>query len=236
MPLAVGGGELFLATSEHVDQRNFQNHPDRGEALLDWLTSPAFHAFGAATTWAELLGFGTGVITVWMVVRQNIANWPVGIANVLLLMVVFHHVGLYGDAWLQVVYVVLGAYGWWRWRTPDTRRVRRTTRVEWAALAVSGVLLTVSLWWYLDRFTASTVPWPDAFTTAVSLLATYGQTRKLVESWWLWIAVDVVYIPLYGYKDLWLTAVLYTVFLALCVLGLRSWRTALHAQREPAPA
>ena len=84
--------------------------------MLDWLTSAAFHAFGAPTTWAELLGFLTGVVTVWLVVRQHIANWPVGIANVLLLMVVFQHVGLYGDAWLQVVYVILGAYGWWRWR------------------------------------------------------------------------------------------------------------------------
>ena len=72
------------------------------------------------------------------------------------------------------------------------------------------------------------MPWPDAATTAVSLLATYGQTRRLVESWWLWIAVDVVYVPLYGYKDLWLTAVLYLAFLALCVLGLRAWRQALH--------
>ena len=204
--------------------------------MLDWLTSAAFHAFGAPTTWAELLGFLTGVGTVWLVVRQHIANWPVGIANVLLLMVAFEHVGLYGDAWLQVVYVILGAYGWWRWRPGATAVVRRTTRAEWGVLAVAGVLLTVLLWWYLDRFTGSTVPWPDAATTAVSLLATYGQTRRLVESWWLWIAVDVVYVPLYGYKDLWLTALLYLAFLALCVLGLRAWRQALAAQPHRVPA
>ncbi len=203
--------------------------------MLDWLTSAAFHAFGAPTTWAELLGFLTGVVTVWLVVRQHIANWPVGIANVLLLMVVFQHVGLYGDAWLQVVYVVLGAYGWWRWRPGAATVVRRTTGVEWGALAVAGVVLTVALWWYLDRFTSSTVPWPDAATTAVSLLATYGQTRRLVESWWLWIAVDIVYVPLYGYKDLWLTAVLYLVFLGLCVLGLRAWRQALDTRPDAHP-
>ena len=193
--------------------------------MLDWLTSPAFHAFGAPTSWAELLGFASGLITVYLVVRQHIANWPIGIANVLLLMVAFWHVGLYGDAWLQVVYVVLGAYGWWQWGLGAPRaRVRATTRVEWWWLAAAGVLLTGLLWWYLEQYTSSTVPFPDAATTAVSLLATYGQTRRLVESWWLWIAVDVIYVPLYGYKDLWLTALLYLAFLGLCVLGLRAWR------------
>ncbi|HTJ40297.1 MAG TPA: nicotinamide riboside transporter PnuC [Dactylosporangium sp.] len=193
--------------------------------MLDWLTSPAFHAFGAPTSWAELLGFASGLLTVYLVVRQHIGNWPLGIANVLLLMVAFWHVGLFGDAWLQVVYVVLGAYGWWRWNSGAVQqRVRTTTRAEWWWLAAAGVLLTVLLWWYLDRYTESTVPWPDAATTAVSLLATYGQTRRLVESWWLWIAVDIVYVPLYGYKDLWLTALLYLVFLGLCVVGLRAWR------------
>lgn len=205
--------------------------------MLDWLTSPALHAFGAPTTWAELLGFVSGLLTVYLVVRQHIANWPLGIANVLLLMVAFWHAGLYGDAWLQLVYVVLGAYGWWQWAAGATaQRVRATTRAEWWWLGGAGLLSTVVLWWYLDRFTSSTVPWPDAATTALSLLATYGQTRRLVESWWLWIAVDVVYVPLYGYKDLWLTALLYLAFLALCVLGLRSWRAQLRPAREQRPA
>jgi nicotinamide mononucleotide transporter len=75
----------------------------------------------------------------------------------------------------------------------------------------------------LDRVTDSTVPLPDAITTVLSLLATWGQARKKLESWWLWIAADVVYVPLYAYKVLWLTAVLYVGFLALCVFGLRSW-------------
>jgi len=198
--------------------------------MIDWLSGIAFTAFGAGTTWAEVLGFATGLANVGLLVRRHILNWPLGILNVLLLMLVFWSAGLYADACLQVVYVVLGGYGWWAWRYGGARRtplaVRGTTRAEWLALALAGVLLTGGLWLFLDRMTGSTVPLADALTTALSLLATYGQTRKLVESWWLWIAADLIYIPLYAYKDLWLTALLYVVFLALCVLGLRSWRGA----------
>jgi nicotinamide mononucleotide transporter len=202
--------------------------------MIDWLMSVAFTAFGVGTTWAEVLGFGTGLVNVGLLVRRHILNWPVGILNVLLLMLVFWTAGLYADATLQIVYVVLGGYGWWAWlyggtsRTPLT--VRGTTRTEWLVLAAAGVLLTGGLWMFLDRLTGSTVPLADALTTALSLLATYGQSRKLVESWWLWIAADLIYIPLYAYKDLWLTALLYVGFLLLCVLGLRSWRAARGAR------
>ena len=83
--------------------------------MINWLTSTAFTAFGAPTTWAEVLGFATGLVNVWLLVRQHILNWPLGILNVLLLMVVFWSAGLYADASLQIVYVALGLYGWWAW-------------------------------------------------------------------------------------------------------------------------
>ena len=209
--------------------------------MLDWLTSPAFTAFGAPTSWAELLGFATGLVCVGLVVVQHIANWPVGIANVLLLMVVFGNAQLYADAGLQLVYVGLGCYGWWQWLHGGAGRsvllVRRTTRVEWLALAAAGLVITGLLWSWLTWYTDSTTELPDATTTALSLLATYGQARKLLESWWLWIAADLVYIPLYGYKDLWLTAILYVVFLGLCVAGLRTWSRRLPgATGSPAGA
>jgi len=203
--------------------------------VLDWLNATAITAFGVGTTWAEVLGFATGLINVGLLVRQHILNWPVGILNVLLLMLVFFSAGLYADAGLQIVYVVLGAYGWWAWLYGGQQHsrlvVRRTSPAEWLWLAVAGVVLTAALWLFLTRLTGSTVPLADAVTTALSVLATYGQSRKLVENWWLWIAADLIYIPLYGYKDLWLTAILYVAFLGLCVLGLRSWQLVL---RRPA--
>lgn len=180
----------------------------------------------------EALGFVTGALCVWLLARQIIWNWPLGIANNALYLIVFLRSGLYGDAGLQVVYVILGGYGWWTWFrvTPGRAElpVTRTSYQTWAWLIPATGAAAIALALFLARFTDSTVPGWDGFTTALSLAAIFGQSRKYVESWWIWIAADLIYIPLYIYKNLWLTAVLYGVFLTLCVIGLREWRRALR--------
>jgi nicotinamide mononucleotide transporter len=179
----------------------------------------------------ELLGFITGAACVWMVARQNIWNWPLGILNNLFFLLLFWTTGLYADSGLQIVYITLAIYGWWLWlhggQARATLRVSLTTKSTWTWLLPATVLATVALHLLLSRATDSTVPFWDALTTALSLAATYGQCRKLLESWWFWIAADIIYIPLYVYKGLWLTGLLYLVFLMLCIQGLRAWRRSV---------
>ena len=110
------------------------------------------------------------------------------------------------------------------------RTVTGTSAREWVALAIGGVLGTGALTWFLATQTPSTVPFWDAVTTALSLLAVYGQAKKRWESWFLWMAADVVYVPLYLYKGLDLTAILYIGFFLLCVKGLVEWRRDLHSR------
>jgi nicotinamide mononucleotide transporter len=177
----------------------------------------------------EILGFLTGAVNVWLLARQNIWNWPMGLANNTLYVAVFVTAGLYGDASLQLVYITLGVYGWWSWARPARAAalcVVRTPRAAWMWLVPVTVASAFALEFFLRRFTDSTVPGWDGFTTALSLAAIYGQCRKYLESWWIWIAADVIYIPLYLYKNLWLTSGLYFVFLLLCVMGLREWKRA----------
>lgn len=206
--------------------------------LLHPLLQPAFHLGQAPTSRAELLGFVTGAVTVYLVVRQNIWNWPIGIANVSLLGLVFLEGGLYADAALQIVYIVLQSYGWWAWLHGGQGRARlvvtRASRGEWGGLVAAGAAATALMTWVLAVHTDSTVPFWDALTTAISLMATYGQCRKRLESWYLWITVDLIYIPLYVYKGLHLTGVLYVVFLSLCMLGLTAWREDWRAHRAAA--
>ena len=204
---------------------------------MEWLTQilwfPVFSVFGVPTTLIEVVGFVTGAWCVWLLGRQNPWNWPVGLIQVVAYLFLFWEVGLYADSSLQVVYLVLGLYGWWNWlrRRPrgQALRVRRTKWPEWLGLLTLGLLGFGAIFLVLGHLTSSTVPAFDAGTTVLSLLATYGQTRKLLESWWLWIAADLIYIPLYAYKGLWLTSVLYLGFLVLCIVGWRRWSEDLRA-------
>ncbi|MGW1540066.1 nicotinamide riboside transporter PnuC [Streptomyces sp. NPDC002309] len=196
--------------------------------ILEPLQQPLFTLLDTPVSWTEVLGFGSGALCVWLVARQHLANWPIGIANNLFFILLFTQAGLYADAGLQIVFIALAVYGWWTWTHgggpgSDVLPVRRTSRTEWTWLITAGVVGTLALTLLLDRATDSTVPFWDAVTTALSLTATYGQCRKRLESWWLWIAADVIYVPLYAYKELYLTSLLYLGFMTLCVLGLRRW-------------
>jgi nicotinamide mononucleotide transporter len=189
----------------------------------------------------EALGFITGTLCVWLLARQNIWNWPIGIGNNLFFLVLFLRTGLYADSGLQVLYAGLAVYGWWTWLKRNSQRldspdqelpVTHTAVATWIWLTPATALGATVLWFVLARYTDSVVPGWDAVTTAISLAATWGQCRKLLESWYLWILADLVYIPLYIYKGLRLTAVLYVVFLVLCLMGLSAWRKALHVTSE----
>ncbi|MEU6488284.1 nicotinamide riboside transporter PnuC [Streptomyces sp. NPDC046887] len=205
--------------------------------MLEPVQRPLFTLLDTPVSLTEVLGFGSGALCVWLVARQHIANWPIGIANNLFFILLFTQAGLYADAGLQFVFIALAAYGWWTWTHgggpgSDTLPVRRTTRTEWLWLLAAGAVGTTALTLLLDRATDSTVPFWDALTTGLSLMATYGQCRKRLESWWLWITADLVYIPLYAHKELYLTSLLYAGFLALCVAGLLNWRRDLTASRR----
>ncbi len=195
---------------------------------------------GTPTSLGEVLGFVTGAACVYAVARQKMWNWPVGIANNVFFLIIFVAAGLYSDAGLQVVFGALAAYGWWSWlRGGQARRaltVSTTSRSQWLVLAGCGVAGTAALTAALAAWTPSTVPLADAVTTVLSLLATWGQCRKKVESWYLWILADVVYVPLYAYKHLALTSILYVGFGALCVVGLRAWRAELVGSSSGEPS
>ena len=178
----------------------------------------------------ETLGFVTGAACVYLVVIQNIWNFPIGIANNVFFLILFAGTRLYGDAGLQIVYIALGFQGWYLWLHGGEKRT--ALRVEHASrrmLALLGALvvigtLALTLALHVARGSA---PVLDAFTTVLSLAAQYLLNRKAVENWYLWITADVIYIYLYIARGLQLTAILYFVFLCLCVVGLRAWQRSL---------
>jgi len=175
----------------------------------------------------EWLGFLTGGACVWLVVRENLWNWPLGLANSAFFFVLFFRSRLYADMTLQMMFFALNAYGWWNWRYGGSQHsvlpISNTRRAEWAGLAIAIPVVTLAMRQLLIRVNDA-APLLDAFTTALSVSAQYLQTRKRLEHWWIWILADLVYIPLYVSRKLPLTAILYGIFLLMCIIGLRDWR------------
>lgn len=184
----------------------------------------------------EWVAFAFGVVSVVLTVRQNPWCWPLGIVSVSLLAVLFGRERLYAAAGLQLVYVVVCAYGWWAWlrggpgETP--LRVSRTPRPVSLLLLGAGAVLAPLLGLTLARTTDQALPFWDAGTSAFSLIAQGMQARKWLENWLVWIVVDVVCVGIYLYKGIVLVAILYAIFVALALLGLREWTRALRAASE----
>ncbi len=180
-----------------------------------------------------------GLVNVYLIVRRNIWNFPFGLVMVVLYAKIFYDYKLYSDSLLQLYYIVVQLYGWWYWlrgRRPDGRINVET--LDKQGRLIAGVVIvagTAALGWGMSNTDAS-VPYWDATTTVMSLVAMVLLSRRKLENWVLWIAVDVLSIGIYSYKELYLTAGLYAVFLCLASWGLVEWLRARREAGEPAPA
>ena len=188
----------------------------------------------------ELIAALVGALSVWLSVRQNIWSWPTAIVNVVLYAIVFYEAKLYADMGLQVIYAILSIYGWYEWLYGGAGRtelrVSRTGARRGVLLAIIAAAGSALLGVFLHRETDAALPFMDSFLSSTSLVAQWMMTKKLLENWLVWIGVDVLYVGMFIFKGLFLTAGLYAVFLALAVKGYIDWRRSLAAQSAPVPA
>lgn len=198
------------------------------------LMAVAFDLWGSPTTWLEIVAC---VLAVWMVVcnmRVDPLGWPLAIASSLLYALLFAQSRLYGEAGLQVFFVVVAGWGWWQWLRGrgDDGAALKVHQLS-TARRLQALGLTLAAWpllgWALDRFTNSDVPYLDALPTVGSIAGQFLLGRKLIENWPVWVAVNAVSVALFAVKGLWLTVGVYIVFGVLAVAGWRAWR-ALEGQ------
>ena len=180
----------------------------------------------------ESLGFVFTLWGIWLSAKRRMLTWPITqVANVLYL-AVFYQARLYSDTLLQLAFIAFTFYGWMHWlrgaRETGEVRVEPLAPLGLALALAAGALGSLGLGWCMTRVGAA-LPWLDAALASFSLVASWWQARKHIANWALWIVIDLAYIGEYAYKGLLLTAVLYAMLVALCLLGLRDWRRA--AQR-----
>ena len=186
----------------------------------------------------ELIAFTVSVLGVWLTTARSLWNYPFSLLSVALYGIFFFRIKLYADMGLQGIFALTLVYGWWQWirgRGGDGGLVvRRVGRAETLAGVVAGSALAGMLGLWLHDRTDASLPWADSALFAASLIGSLWSARRYVESWWIWIAVDLCYVGLYLVKRAYPTALLYAVFVALAALGLRRWRVALDTHAADA--
>ena len=186
-------------------------------------------------SYLEILGFFTGIAGVYLTIKRSPFCWPISALNVMLYAVIFYDAKLYADMGLQGVFLFFSVYGWYAWTKgsdnylPDSSplQVKQSTIKELSFGILITIPIAVILGYMLKNQTNADFPYIDSMLASLSIFAQILQTRKRLENWYLWILVDTVYILIYVSKDLYLSALLYAVFLALAMQGVIEWRKVL---------
>ncbi|MBQ5752087.1 MAG: nicotinamide mononucleotide transporter [Bacteroidaceae bacterium] len=182
----------------------------------------------------EILGVVTGIIYLWLEYKASIYLWIAGIIMPAIYIFIYYDAGLYADFAINIYYLLIALYGWAAWKIGFTLFGKRESKGElaiskaprsaWVKVVAAYAIAQVSIAWLLINCTDSTVPWPDSFTTALSIVGMWMLARKYIEQWWVWCVVDAVSSALYIYKGLYFTAVLYAVYAIIAIFGYCKWK------------
>jgi nicotinamide mononucleotide transporter len=174
----------------------------------------------------EVIAVVATLASVWLSVRRNILTWPTGIVGVSAYFVVFLRERLYADMGLQALFLVQCSYGWWAWHRSEERAeppIRTLSARGRAAVAVGVAAVAWIAGTLLDRQTNASLPYWDATASVLSIAANQLLARRLLENWLLWIIADALYVGIFAWKGLYLSAALYALFLGMVIAGLRRW-------------
>lgn len=192
-------------------------------------------------SYLEFFGTIFTIWCVWLTVKAKILSWPIGIIGTLLYIFLFYQIHLYSDLFEQFYFLITSFWGWWLWLNPKTKaeedknqelKIGRNSireNIWWAGIIVLCtslfIYVTVNLnIWFPEYFPEpASFPFLDAFTTAMSFSAQWLLAKKKVESWVLWIIVDIIGIWLYYAKGVKFISLEYALFLVLASKGLFDW-------------
>jgi nicotinamide mononucleotide transporter len=189
----------------------------------------AFTLLHTPVTWLEGLAFVLALANIACNVLEIHWGWPLTVIASGLYAWLFYVSGLYGEGSVNVFFALTAAWGWWQWlrghrNVGDSGLIlARLPAGGMARIALAWTVLWLVCSWLLQHITDSTTAWADGFVTAGSVVGTYLLGRKFIANWPVWVLVNSASIPLFLYKDLMLTAVLYGLFLGLAGWGWWAW-------------
>lgn len=173
----------------------------------------------------SLIALFSGILGVWLTIRQNIWCWPMALISVVTSGIDFYYNRLFGDMALQVIYFLQGLYGWLVWHVKKNEAFEAVHMpIKHWLLAASAIIILWPILYYILLVVKGNRALLDALLTAASLVTTYLMTKKWIENWLLWVLIDATYIILYVVSGLWSYALLYLVFTGMAAYGWIQWK------------
>jgi len=182
----------------------------------------------------EVAGVISGLLCVYLAAKNIIWNWPLAIISVVIYIFIFYDSHLFADMGLQVYFLAVNIYGWYFWskKSPTATKTPVTSikQREVILSAVAIVVFTFLLGWTLFNHTTASYPYLDSFCTACSIVSQFFMARKVLQNWLLWVFVDAIYVGIYIFKDLHLTAVMYAIYIVIALIGYVDWKREYNKQ------
>lgn len=187
----------------------------------------------------EILGVIIGFIYLWLEYKASIYLWLTSIIMPAIYLFVYFDAGLYADVAINIYYLIIGVYGWVSWRYGISRKngtekndlkISHTSRRQWLRLLIAYIVIHFAISFTLINFTDTDVPWFNGLTSALSIIGMWMLAKKLIEQWFVWFVVDILSAVLYFYKGLEPTALLYSVYAIVAILGYKKWNKLLQKQ------
>jgi nicotinamide mononucleotide transporter len=182
------------------------------------------------TSWIEFLAAALAAAYLVLAIRQKLACWLAAFASSCLYVWALFGARLYMESALNAFYAAMAVYGFWQWQHGTgggDLAVNRWPMARHAAGLVGVVALSIISSYFLRRFTSAAWPLLDSLVTWSSVYATFLVARKVYENWHWWLVIDAVSLCLYFSRRLYLTVLLFGLYLVLIVIGMRQWRRAL---------
>ena len=187
-----------------------------------------------AQHWLDITTTVLGLAYILLEYKASVWMWVVGFFMQSLGIVLYYQKGLYADCGMEFYYLAMTVYGFIAWMRHQQKKQELPIRHMPLRMAMIWVVAGLAIWaliyFVLSRFTNSTVPVADAFTTAFSIVGIWALARKYLEQWLVWIVVDVVTCFLYFYKDIPFKASLYALYVVIAVLGYFKWRSLMKSE------
>ncbi|MGB0744457.1 MAG: nicotinamide riboside transporter PnuC [Opitutales bacterium] len=186
----------------------------------------------AATSWVEWLGMATGIMGVWLSIKEKVAAWPLFIVCYCSYVYISFDFGLHAFMGLNVVFIGISIYGWLKWKRmiggeQSELPITRTANAHWPWLGLFIAVATASTGWLLARNGEANLPYLDAFAASCGFAAQWLLSRKQIETWVFWIITDIIYLGIFIRGQSWPSVILFAAFIGLAIKGWLEWQNSV---------